>query len=61
MFFYIVKFKGGDLMNLHQLKYFSDTAKSENLTKTAQKQNVPTSAVSTSIKKIGKRTRCYFL
>lgn len=52
MFFYIVKFKGGDLMNLHQLKYFSDTAKSENLTKTAQKHNVPTSAVSTSIKKL---------
>lgn len=41
-------------MNLHQLKYFSDTAKSENLTKTAQKHNVPTSAVSLSIKKLEK-------
>lgn len=46
------KIQEGDFMNLHQLKYFSDTAKSENLTKTAQKHNVPTSAVSSSIKKL---------
>ena len=41
MFFYMVLLKKGDFMNLHQLKYFSDTAKSENLTKTRKNVTAP--------------------
>lgn len=39
-------------MNLNQLQYFSEVAKSQNITKTAKKYLLPPSAVSSSIKKL---------
>lgn len=40
------------IMDLLQLRYFVESAKSENFTKTAQKYMVPTSSVSASIKRL---------
>lgn len=39
-------------MNLNQLKYFLEVARSENISKTAQQRLLPPSAVSSSIKKL---------
>ena len=39
-------------MNLRQLRYFYDTAQSQNLAKTAEKYMVPASSVSASIKRL---------
>lgn len=39
-------------MDLLQLRYFMESAKSENFTKTAQKYMVPTSSVSASVKRL---------
>ena len=47
-------------MEILQLKYFSHAAKTENFSHTAQKFMVPTSAVSTSIKKLEKEIGVQF-
>lgn len=46
------KIKRGDLMELLQLRYFCESAKTENIAATAQKYMVPASSVSTSIKRL---------
>jgi DNA-binding transcriptional LysR family regulator len=43
---------GGDTMELLQLKYFSEAAKSQNFSKTAEKFTVPPSAISQSIRRL---------
>ena len=39
-------------MNFNQLKYFLEVAQSENISRTAQRHLLPSSAVSSSIKKL---------
>ena len=47
-------------MELLQLKYFCDTAKTQNLSETARKYNVPTSNISRSIKRLEAELDCEF-
>ena len=47
-------------MELLQLKYFCDTAKTQNLSETARKYNVPTSCVSRTIKRLEDEMNCNF-
>lgn len=47
-------------MELLQLKYFLDAAKSENFSKTAKKYGVPPSDISQSIKRLEKELSCRF-
>lgn len=46
--------KGDVAMEMLQLRYFYESAKNENFTKTAQKYEVPTTSVSASIKRLEK-------
>lgn len=45
-------------MELLQLRYFYESAKTENFTKTAQKFQVPTTSVSASVKRLEKEMGC---
>ena len=47
-------------MELLQLKYFCDTAKTQNLSETARKYNVPTSNISRAIKRLEAEFDCEF-
>jgi len=47
-------------MELLQLKYFCDTAKTQNLSETARKYNVPTSNISRAIKRLEAELDCEF-
>ena len=47
-------------MELLQLKYFCDTAETQNLSETAKKYNVPTSSISRAIKRLEKELDCEF-
>ena len=47
-------------MELLQLKYFCDAAKTQNLSQTARKYNVPTSNISNSIKRLEGELGCEF-
>jgi DNA-binding transcriptional LysR family regulator len=47
-------------MELLQLKYFCETAKTQNLSETARKYNVPTSNISRSIKRLEAELDCEF-
>ena len=45
-------------MEILQLRYFYESAKNENFTKTAQKYQVPTTSVSASVKRLEKELGC---
>ena len=47
-------------MELLQLKYFCDAAKTQNLSETARKYNVSTSSVSRTIKRLEDEIDCNF-
>lgn len=47
-------------MELLQLKYFCDTAKTQNLSETARKYGVPTSSISRAIKRLEAELDCEF-
>ena len=47
-------------MELLQLKYFCDAAKTQNLSETARKYNVPTSNISNAIKRLETELQCEF-
>ena len=47
-------------MELLQLKYFCDAAKTQNLSETARKYNVPTSNISSAIKRLESEFGCNF-
>ena len=47
-------------MELLQLKYFCDTAETQNLSETARKYNVPTSNISRAIKRLESELECEF-
>ena len=47
-------------MELLQLKYFCDTAKTQNLSETARKYNVPPSNISRAIKRLEEELECEF-
>jgi len=47
-----------DIMELSQLQYFYESAKTENFAKTAEKHMVPTSSVSGSVRRLEKELGC---